>query len=236
MITLLVAPGQLAPGADLALAPEEAHHLRVRRPAPDEVVRLVDGAGLVASATLYPVGKDLRATVGLVESVPRGPAITLGVAAGDKERFGLMVEKATELGASRIVPVVTERSAAVATRIRTAQLPRLQRRALEALKQCGAAWAPEIGEPMSLYHFATAPAPGAKWLADAAGGPPAALGLAEPVTVAIGPEGGYTTEERTTLVDSGFTPVRFGPHILRFETAAIAALAAIWQLYPASPA
>jgi 16S rRNA (uracil1498-N3)-methyltransferase len=141
-----------------------------------------------------------------------------------------MVEKAAELGASRIVPLVTEHSASVATRIHSAQLPKLQRRALEAIKQCGAAWAPELAEPMSLYHFATAPWTGARWLADAAGVVPTALPADGAVTIAIGPEGGFTFEERDTLIDSRFGPVRLGPHILRFETAAIAALATVWQL------
>ena len=232
VITLLVATGQLVAGADIELAQDEAHHLRVRRAAMDETVRLVDGAGAVASASLRAAGKEIHAVVAAVELVARGPTITLGVAAGDKERFGFMVEKATELGATRIVPVVTEHSAAVASRIRSAQLPKLQRRALEAIKQCGAAWAPEIAEPMSLFHFATAPWTGARWLADAAGVIPTGLPDDGALTIAVGPEGGFTFEERDTLIDSRFVPVRLGPHILRFETAAIAALAAVWQLYP----
>jgi 16S rRNA (uracil1498-N3)-methyltransferase len=158
----------------------------------------------------------------------------LGVAAGDKDRFGLVIEKAAELGVTRIVPLTTERSATVATRIRSAQLPKLQRKALEAIKQSGALWAPGVAEPMSLYHFATAPRTGQKWMADAGGSPPPRGGSAEPVTVAIGPEGGFTDEERRTLAESGFTAVRLGPEILRFETAAIAAMTAAWLFHQES--
>jgi 16S rRNA (uracil1498-N3)-methyltransferase len=231
VISLLVRPGELVAGADVELAEEEAHHLRVRRADLGEQVRLVDGAGAVASATLRNEGKRILAQVGAVEQKPRGPDVVLGLAAGDKDRFGIVVEKAAELGVTRLVPVTTERSAAVATRIRSSQLPKLQRKALEAIKQSGAAWAPVIAEPMSLYHFATAPWAGARWMGDAAGKAPAALLATTPVVVAIGPEGGFTSEERTTLRDGGFTPVRLGPEILRFETAAIAAMTAVWLLH-----
>lgn len=230
VIILLAQPGELVQGGEVELAEEEAHHARVRRAGSDQSVRLVDGAGHAAPATIRFEGKRLMATVGPVEFRDRGPEVIFGVAAGDKDRFGLVVEKAAELGVTRLVPVTTERSATVATRIRSAQLPKLQRKALEAIKQSGAQWVPEVAEPMSLYHFATAPRSGAGWLGDVAGSMPARLGSAQPVTVAIGPEGGFTGEERSTLLDTGFTPVRLGPEILRFETAAIAAMTAVWLL------
>lgn len=235
VMILLARPGELVTGAEIELAEEEAHHLRVRRVEVGEAVRLVDGAGVAAEATLRTDGKKMLALVGATERQPRGPDVVLGVAAGDKDRFGIVVEKAAELGVTRLVPVTTERSAAVATRIRSAQLPKLQRKALEAIKQSGARWAPVITEPMSLYHFATAPWNGVRWLGDAAGQVPASLGSTESVVVAIGPEGGFTADERTTLLDGGFTPVRLGPEILRFETAAIAAMTAAWLLHQREP-
>lgn len=234
MIILLAEPGVLVAGAEIELAEEEAHHFRVRRGEVGEVVRLVDGAGRRATARLQAAGKRLVALVDAAEALPRPPEVTIGVAAGDKERFGIVVEKAAELGVTRLVPLTTERSATVATRIRSAQLPRLQRRALEAIKQSGAVWAPVVSEPMSLYHFATARHAGQRWMADAAGAIPPRAGQREPVTVAIGPEGGFTDEERTTLRDGGFTAIRLGPEILRFETAAIAAMTAVWLFHQES--
>jgi 16S rRNA (uracil1498-N3)-methyltransferase len=228
---LLARPGELVAGAEIELAEEEAHHLRVRRIDLTAPVRLVDGAGGAAPATLRASGKRLLAAVGAVEHRPRGPEVVIGVAAGDKERFGLVVEKAAELGVTRVVPLATEHSATVATRIRSSQLTRLQRRALEAIKQSGAFWAPVVAEPLTPYHFATAPWTGARWLGDAAGAAPPLLGPGEAVAVAIGPEGGFTPGERTALMDGGFTAVRLGPEILRFETAAIAAMTAAWLLH-----
>jgi 16S rRNA (uracil1498-N3)-methyltransferase len=235
VISLLARPGELVEGTEIELAEEEAHHLRVRRGTMAELVRLLDGAGVRATASVRIDGKRVLATVGLVEQVSRGPDVTLGVAAGDKDRFALVVEKAAELGVTRLIPLTTERSAAVATRIRSGQLPKLQRRALEAIKQSGAAWAPIVAEPMSLYHFATARYAGRRWLADAQGSVPMALHASEAVTIAIGPEGGFTDDERQTLLDGGFSAVRLGPDILRFETAAIAAMTAAWLLHQQDP-
>lgn len=234
MIILLARPGELVEHAEIELAEEEVHHFKVRRADAGQPVRLVDGAGNYALASVRTVGKGLRAQVGEVKSVPRGPECILGVAAGDKDRFGLVIEKAAELGVTRIIPLTTERSATVAPRIRSAQLPKLQRKALEAIKQSGALWAPGVAEPMSVFHFATAPRTGQAWLADAGGSPPPRAGSTEPVTVAIGPEGGFTTQEVRCLRDSGFTPVRLGPEILRFETAAIAAMSAAWLFHQES--
>ena len=92
--------------------------------------------------------------------VGRPPALTLAVGAGDRERFEWLVEKATELGVTCIAPVETERTAAVATRVRAQHVEKLRRRALEAVKQCGAAWAPEVREPEPLAAFLARPADG----------------------------------------------------------------------------
>ena len=77
----------------------------------------------------------------------------LGVGAGDRDRFGWLVEKATELGVTEIVPLETERTRGVATGCGPEQLDKLRRRAREALKQCGGAWAPVLREPSPLEAF-----------------------------------------------------------------------------------
>jgi 16S rRNA (uracil1498-N3)-methyltransferase len=165
-----------------------------------------------------------------IQSAQRQPAqaqITLAVAAGDRERFTWMAEKAVELGVSAIVPLETARTAGVATRLRNAHGAKLRRLVLEATKQCGAAWAPTIESPLALEEFLARPILGTGWLADAAGAIPPATLDETPLTVVIGPEGGFTDEERSALMSAGYGPVALGTHTLRFETAALAAAVAI---------
>lgn len=227
MITLVVAPGHLAAGVEVPVPADETHHLRVRRGADAESIRLVDGQGTIAEASLDWRGREAVARVAAVQQVPAPPALVLAAGAGDKDRFLSLTEKATELGATLVVPLAVERAGSVATAVRASHLPRLRRRAMEALKQCGAAWAPEVAPPEDLAQFLSRPLPATRWLADAAGGVPGPV-PAGGLVVAIGPEGGFTQGERDTLLRAGFRAVRLGPHVLRFETAATAALAAAW--------
>jgi 16S rRNA (uracil1498-N3)-methyltransferase len=226
MITLLVPPG-VAPGAREPVEEAERHHLRVRRAAAGERVALRDGLGLVGTGRLAAAGHDWAVEVETVERRPRPAALTLAVGAGDRDRFAWLVEKAVELGATSIVPLETERAGSVATRLREPGLARLRRQALEAIKQCGAAWALEVESPQPLAEFIARTEPGLHWLADAAGAAPAAALDGTPVTVVIGPEGGFTEPERGTLLSAGYRPMALAPHTLRFETAALAAAAVV---------
>ena len=226
VITLLVPPGAAA-GRREQLDEAEQHHLRVRRAQPGELVGLRDGAGLVGTGRLVAVGRDWQVDVESAESRGRPPGLTLAVGAGDRERFAWVVEKAAELGVTRVVPLVTGRTGGVATRLREQHLAKLRRQALEATKQCGAAWATGVSAPIELTDFARHLPPGSHWLADAAGElPPGTLDSA-PVTVVVGPEGGLADEERAALVAAGFRPVALAPDTLRFETAALAAAAVV---------
>ncbi len=226
MTAVLVAPGTLEPGAVLDLAEAEAHHLRVRRAAAGERLRLLDGAGGVGEGTLLGAGSAWRVEVTAARREAPPPPLVLAVGAGDRERFATVVEKAAELGATAVVPLETERSRNVAGRVRPAHVERLRQRGLEALKQCGGAWGPELSAPVPLGEFLSA-ATGARWLADGDGGSAPPLAAGEPVTVAVGPEGGFTPSERAALLAAGFLPVRLGPRVLRFETAAVAAAVAV---------
>jgi 16S rRNA (uracil1498-N3)-methyltransferase len=223
---VLVAPGTLEPGAVVELDAAEAHHLRVRRAAAGEVVRLLDGAGGIGEGTLAGGGTGWRAQVMAVRRVAPPPPLVLAVGAGDRERFALVVEKAAELGATAVVPLETERSRNVAGRVRPAHAERLRQRGLEALKQCGGAWAPYLSAPVGLEEFLGS-ASGVRWLADAEGGGVPALAADDAVTVAIGPEGGFTPGERSAILAAGFVAVRLGARVLRFETAAVAAATAV---------
>jgi len=220
VITLLADPGILRAGATVDLPAAESHHLRVRRAREGEVVRIADGHGLVATGTL--IGYE-RATLSAVSEAARPAPLQLAVAAGDKERWGWLVEKAAEVGVTDLLPVAMERTAGVATRLREEHLEKLQRRALEAIKQSGAAWAPVVHPLVDLDAFCLRSFAGRRWVADRAGASPRPVVEPSGVCVVVGPEGGFTDRERRQLLDAGFEPVRLGPHILRFETAALAA-------------
>jgi 16S rRNA (uracil1498-N3)-methyltransferase len=224
----LYARGPFQAGGVVILEDDEAHHLRVRRVADGESVRLVDGRGGIATARVS-FDKDVAAArVVATATVPAPAATELLVGAGDRDRFLLVVEKATELGATKLVPLMTERSQQVATRFQSAHMDKANRRAREAVKQCGGSWMPVIASPQPLSEaLRAAPPRVARLLADAEGGALPAIGEGDPVQWAIGPEGGFTDEERAALQAAGFKPIALGRATLRFETAAIAALASL---------
>ena len=210
-----------------ALLDAEEHHLRVRRVTDGETIEALDGKGRRAHGRIRINGKQFSIELEAVRSTPPPVPIRLLVAAGDRERFLWLIEKATELGATDIVPITTERTASVNTRIRDEHRGKLERRALEALKQCGGAWSPAIAPVAPLDLALARTDTPIRWLADHAGGRPDSVPAERAATVIIGPEGGLTDRERSACVDAGFTAVRLGPRTLRFETATLAALALI---------
>jgi 16S rRNA (uracil1498-N3)-methyltransferase len=224
---VLLTPGAAAAGERWRLSEEELHHLRVRRAADGELVELRDGAGLVGTGRLAgsPGGWEVEVVQARREARPA--PLTLAVGAGDRERFGWLVEKAAELGVARVMPLETERTAGVASRLRAAQVGKLRRLSREALKQCGSAWATEVAEPVSLDELVAGAPDGVRWLAEAGGDPPPARLDAGPVTVVVGPEGGFTPAETDRLRAAGYRPVSLGSFTLRFETAALAAAAIV---------
>lgn len=225
-VRVLVPAGSAVPDGVVVLDDDEAHHLRVRRAAAAERVELRDGAGLTGTGFLE--GDPSRWAVRVesaARSLPAAPLV-LAVAAGDRDRFAWLVEKAAELGATAVVPVETERTAGVASRVQAKHVEKLSRRALESIKQSGAAWALEVREPLPLAQLLHQGAEGARWIADAGGAAPPAS-VEGGVTVLVGPEGGFTAAERAAAAEAGWLPVRLGAHVLRFETAAIAAAACV---------
>jgi len=222
----LFARGPFQAGGVVVLEEEEAHHLRVRRVAGGAQVRLVDGRGGIATARVAEQQGVLAARVVATALVPAPPATELLLAAGDRERFLFAVEKAAELGATRIVPVVTERSQQVATRFQQVHVEKAMRRAREALKQSGGAWMPSVASPSLLVDAVRqAPPRTVRLLAEADGGPMPALREGDAVQWAVGPEGGFTETESAVLRAAGFRSVVLGRSTLRFDTAAVAALA-----------
>ena len=223
MILVLVATGAAALGRTVSLEDDEQHHLKVRRIAAGADVEFIDGAGTRGSGRLLAQGRGLVLEIDSLEQAPAPASIVLGVGAGDRDRFGWLVEKATELGVTEIIPLETERTRGVATGLRPEQLDKLRRRAREVLKQCGGAWAPVLREPLPLETFVRRVEPGARWVLDAAGDPPPALDPALPACALVGPEGGLSDKERSAALEHGFVPVTAGPLTMRFETAALSA-------------
>src|SRR4051794_14179999 len=152
------------------------------------------------------------------------PDVWLAFAPVKRAQTDWLVEKATELGAARLIPVMTQRT--VAERVR---LERLQAIAIEAAEQCGRTRLPQIAEPVSLKQLlADRDANRRLYFADEGGGEPAASAFnAGAALIMIGPEGGFTDEERSLVrAASNSVPISLGPRILRAETAALAAIAA----------
>ncbi len=225
MIRVLLAQSGRA-GQRAGLLEGEEHHLRVRRAADGEVVEVRDGDGLTGLGRLVREGKGWSVEVTECGRADKPAALTLAVGAGDRDRFEWVVEKAAELGVTSIIPLETERTAGVASRVRPQHIDRLRRQALEAVKQSGAAWAAGVEAPVSLADLAARPLDGERWVAEPSGGVVPAVVAQVPLTVVVGPEGGLIASELALLRDAGYTPVRLSPHTLRFETAAILAAAA----------
>lgn len=219
--------------ADLAsdhvlLGKDESQHARkVMRIRVGDAVELFDGAGAVATATVSAVGRDVELRISERRYVPRlKPVIDLAVAMPKGDRAAVLVEKAGELGADRLIPLVTERSV---VHPREGKLERLRRIATESAKQSGRAWLTEIAEPVDLGRLLAEADHDAKLITDTTAQQSQADGTnpasCDRVIVLVGPEGGWTHEERCAATAAGFRPWRLGPYILRIETAALAALA-----------
>jgi 16S rRNA (uracil1498-N3)-methyltransferase len=152
------------------------------------------------------------------------PDVWLAFAPVKRAQTDWLVEKATELGVARLIPVITQRT--VAERVK---LARLEAIAIEAAEQCGRTVLPEIAEPLPLDRLLGERESGRTlYFADEGGGEPAAEAFKPgPALILTGPEGGFTEEERSAVRGSpNATPISLGPRILRAETAALAALAA----------
>ena len=214
-------------GSHAVLEGDEARHLtRVLRAKVGDAVSLFDGKGRQWPARVASLGRDrveLDAGEPQADPPPHGIPLTVAVALPKGERQKWMVEKLTELGAARLMPLETTRGVAEATASAQA---RLERVVIEACKQCGRNTLMEItaGRPLDRL-LAEVPAgacvviahPGGGSL-DAAAVPPAA----REIIALVGPEGGFTDEEVCIADRAGVIRISLGPHILRVETAALA--------------
>jgi len=152
------------------------------------------------------------------------PDVWLAFAPVKRAQTDWLVEKATELGAARLQPVITQRT--IAERVK---LERLNAIAIEAAEQCGRTRLPEIAAPLPLKQLLSQRDPERRlYFADEAGGEAAVQAFEPgPALILTGPEGGFTDGERVLIrAAANAVPVSLGPRILRAETAALAALAA----------
>jgi len=222
----------LETGTRLRLEGSAASHVtRVLRLRVGAALTLFNGAGGEYEASIDKAhGGEVTVAVGAHHPIERESPLALtlvpGVSRG--ERMDLVVQKATELGVARLVPVITERSV-VQLDAHQADRKLLHWRAIvvAACEQCGRNRLPELLGPLGLREFLRGePARGTRVMLS----PHAARGLDElprdaAVTVLIGPEGGLSEAEQEAAVQAGFAALRLGPRVLRTETAALTALA-----------
>lgn len=218
----------LVAGAPTTLGEEAAHHLRVRRAEVGDRVGLRDGAGTTAEGTLVRLVKG-AATIDVerVEAHPPPPAIHLLVPVADRDRMLWLAEKATELGATSWRPILWRRSRSVANKGEGKTFSaKVRARMEQALGQCGAAWLPSIYPEAPVDRaIAALPADGTRLVLERAQPSLADVPMTAPVLLAVGPEGGFDVEDRRQLAEAGFAAASIGDSTLRFETAAMAALA-----------
>jgi len=221
----------LAAGAAVRIDGNPAHYLaRVMRVATGDAVILCDDITGEWAARVSDVGKrDVVLEVAeLLREREAVPDLWLCPALLKKDRFDLVLEKATELGVARIQPMLTRRC--VADKLNT---ERARAITVEAAEQCARTALPELGEPVKLDALlASWPEGRALFFADENGGEPAAAAFSAhqgPAAILTGPEGGFDEAERTAIrAHPAARPISLGPRILRGETAALAALS-VWM-------
>jgi 16S rRNA (uracil1498-N3)-methyltransferase len=229
----------LRAGTTVRLPEEAAHHaVHVLRLRPGDEVTLFHGrggefAGRIAAIDRLRVQVDVLAHRPLERESPLAVTLVQGVSASEKMDF--TVQKATELGVAALQPVIAARSVGRLSGER-AELRRAhwRRVAVSACEQCGRNRIPDVLPVLALADFCREPpASGVRLLLTPRSQlrlGAAAARLDGAVTLVCGPEAGFSEEEEAALAESGFVPVRLGPRVLRTETAALAALAALQAL------
>jgi 16S rRNA (uracil1498-N3)-methyltransferase len=230
-------PGAFDANAKTAtLAGDEARHVRdVLRLARGDEVFVFDGEGQEFRCSIQEVGRS-SSTLNVIEEVEAASLesplkLTLAVALLKGEKFDLVVQKATELGVTRIIPVQTTRAD---IRLRDAadagkRIARWQRIALEAAKQCGRALVPRVMNPTEFSMLVSDPelVEAQRIMFSERDGEPLSAfedgkTPTNPIIALVGSEGGWTDEETGAARENGWRLVTLGGRILRAETAAIA--------------
>ena len=230
-------PAPLQPDALLSLPPQAARHVQVLRLQPGQALTLFNGEGGEFAATVTQMGRsEVQVRIGTHQPLNRAPcrAVTLALGMPANERMDWLVEKAAELGAASIQPLMTERSVLrLAAERATKKVDHWQSVAIAACEQCGGNRVPTVHSVKTLsqwlagLNLAEALAPKAMLLSLREG--TQALRMVELGTGGAlflsGPEGGLSANEESAAIAAGFAPVTLGPRVLRSETAALTALA-----------
>lgn len=205
----------------------EAHHLAaVRRFASGDRVTLFNGDGfdyiadvisvgkktvILQIASILPVSRELNFAIVIASALPKG------------DRADFLIEKLTELGVTRFIPLITERSI---VRPKQSAVEKFERAVIEASKQSGRNKLMTVESPYDWNDFLSrSDLPSSRYLLHTDSSATALSKSALEVIVAVGPEGGFTSEEVEKAKGSGWQTVSLGPRVLRVETAAIAAAA-----------
>ena len=218
----------------LILSGAEAHHLaRVRRVGLGAVVEVFDGRGSAWRAEVRGLGKE-RVDLSVLGPAPRGRiapcSLTLATALPKGDRVDWLVEKATELGVARLVPLLTARSVVDP---RGGKLDRLRRYVVEAAKQCGRDRLMDLDSPVPWDQFLHQATPPIRLIAHPGGDPAPTWPRSGPdraAALAVGPEGGFTAAEVDDARAAGWQPASLGGTLLRIETAGLAGCAVILAL------
>ncbi|NQT25104.1 16S rRNA (uracil(1498)-N(3))-methyltransferase [candidate division KSB1 bacterium] len=214
----------------LIILGDELHHLaRVKRKRIGDIIQVVDGCGKAYESEILEISKSEAQCKILSRQSGMGEAsisltVVQGVLKGD--RFDWFVEKATEIGIRRIIPLTCERAV---LNPGSNKVMRWNRIALSAMKQCGRCVLPEVTEPATMEEALTSGSEYPIQLIAHAGesSHPSSMVMkvnAQPnpqIMILVGPEGGFTDEEVALAVEQGFAPVSLGPRRLRAETAGI---------------
>lgn len=220
----------------IILDPEESHHLvRVLRLLPGATVFVFDGNGSEYECQVSRVHKnavELNVIARLSNEIESPLQLTLGQSLIKGDKFDWVIQKATELGVTRIVPLITEHCEVRKGEGRELRLQRWRRIALEATKQCGRRKIVEIEQAQSFEQFCAAETSSLKFLFTERGGnrlPDASHHHS--LTLAIGPEGGWSEKEMLLSGVCGFQATFLGARTLRTETAAVAAVSLVQYLF-----
>jgi len=217
----------LAEGARVELDASQANYLgNVMRMGEGAELLVFDGSSGEWLARIAKAGKKhMMLSVERRTREPETiPDIWLAFAPVKRTQTDWLVEKATELGAARLIPVITQR-----TNTERVKLERLEAIAIEAAEQCGRTVLPEIAEPLPLKRFLDQrDSKRVLYFADEGGGEHTSDAFrSDSAVILVGPEGGFTDEERAIVRSApDAVPISLGPRILRAETAALAALSA----------
>ncbi len=236
-IPRLFEPGRgLRPGSSFIPANEVLHYLRrVLRLKPGDSVLVLDGGPCAWRAVLSGGEDGLELKVVEMEEgvrvVQDGRRICVLVPALKGDRHELAIQKATELGATSLMVYFADRSIPRPSARESRKLERYRKVAEEACRQCDRASIPEVTLHDSLSAAVKClPEGDVRFILSEIGTPGPLVRLASTpgaATLAIGPEGSFTDEERAMLLRAGFVPAGLGPRVLKAETAVIAAVMAV---------